>query len=202
VFPAKDPACFVKRGSTVITKKGVRIMAKTVVGLFSDKTDADNAVNALRDAGFVSNDISIVVKDTAVSEDLQKSKGEQLAEGAVGGAATGGVIGGIIGLIAGVTAVALPGLGALLIAGPLAAALGLTGAAATTVSGAITGAVAGGLVGALVSLGMPQEQAERFEERIARGDILLAVDTTTEGEDKAREVFTKHNAEEVSTLNV
>lgn len=177
-------------------------MAKTVIGLFSHKDDANDAIKQLRDSGFASEDISIVVKDTSIKEEMEQTKGEQVVEGAAGGAATGGVIGGILGLIAGVTAITLPGLGALLIAGPLAAALGLTGAAATTVSGAITGAVAGGLVGGLVSLGLPQEQAERFEERIGRGDILLSVDTRDKDEDAARTIYADNNAEEISTVEL
>ena len=102
----------------------------------------------------------------------------------------------------GVGALAIPGIGALFIAGPIAAALGLTGVAATTVSGALSGAVAGGLVGGLVGLGFSHEDAELYERRIRSGDIMVAVTLRDElrDEEVVRDAFSKHGAQEVRTI--
>lgn len=171
-------------------------MSQTVLGIFDNKNDAENAINSLKNDGFHPKDISIVMKgDHTIT---QKSVDNPVAEDAASGVVTGGVIGGIAGLLIGVGAIAIPGIGALLIGGPLAAAMGITGAAASTVSGVATGAVAGGIIGALVGWGVSEEEAHVYEERVKKGAILVAVhadDVST-----ARKYFEDNNAEEIRTL--
>ena len=176
-------------------------MTTIVLGVFDNRTQAEKAINDLGNSGFNSKDISIVMKDTVEGQHMADSTGANMAEGAVSGAATGGVIGGIAGLLMGIGAITIPGLGPLLIGGPIAAALGLTGAAATTVTGAATGAVAGGLLGALMGLGLPKEKAEVYQQRIEQGAILLAVPTTG-NESNAKNILETSGASDVTTLPV
>jgi hypothetical protein len=103
--------------------------------------------------------------------------------------------------LVGIGAIAIPGLGGIFVGGPLAIALGLTGAAATTVSGATTGILAGGLVGALVGLGVPEDVAKTYEERVREGAILLAVAGDSENDiSNIRNIFQKYNADQVRTV--
>lgn len=170
-----------------------------VIGVYSDTVSVNEALSKLAESGVEADSISVVVQEVRYIKDIEDHKDVDVAEDAAEGAAAGGVIGGLLGLLAGLTAVTIPGLGALLIGGPVSAALGLTGAAATTVSGAVTGVLAGGLVGALVSLGIPEEEALIYEQRVKQGDILLAVDTTDdESKATAMDIFNDTGAEEIS----
>jgi hypothetical protein len=171
----------------------VSLMANTVYGLFGSRREADAVVDNLRDLGYTSDEISIVMQG-------EGPNASPVVEGAASGATTGGIIGGVAGLLIGIGALVIPGVGALLIGGPIAAALGLTGAAATTVSGAITGALAGGLVGALVNLGVPREEAEVFERRISEGAILILTHVHEGDEDEVRRIMQDHNAEQVRSM--
>ena len=173
-------------------------MKKTILGIFENRNDVEAAVDKLKAEGFDPKDISIVMKDKGEQRDVENSTGTDVAGGALSGATTGAVVGGITGLLAGTV---VPALGGLLIGGPIGAALGLTGAAATTVSGAATGAVAGGLLGALMGLGLPKEDAEHYEKRVTEGAILLAVPA---GEGDARTVtsiFDEYNASDVKSIS-
>jgi hypothetical protein len=173
----------------------------TILGIFDNRFDAESAVADLEIKGYAIDDMSIVLKEDQVLETREGSKGGAAAAGAVSGATTGGVIGGLAGLLIGIGAVAIPGVGALLIGGPLAAALGLTGAAATTLTGAATGALAGGLIGGLIALGVPEDAAEVYEQRVREGAVLLAVPAAdTRDEDEVRNVFESYNADEVRTV--
>ncbi len=176
-------------------------MAEMVLGVFSEKGSAENAIEELKSEGYDAKDISIVMKDEREAEAVSTDTGASVAEGALSGAATGGVIGGLAGLLVGIGAIMIPGIGAILIAGPLAAALGLTGAAATTISGAATGALAGGLVGALVGLGVPEEEAHVYEDRVKAGGILLAVPVQQGSKREARAILDDHGAESIRNIN-
>jgi hypothetical protein len=171
-------------------------MAGVTLGVFTDRDAAESAIDELRDDGYNPKDISIVTQDKVVGQDLARDTGASVAEGAASGATTGGVIGGLAGLLIGIGAITVPGIGGLLIGGPLAAALGLTGAAATTVQGAVTGALAGGLIGALVGLGVPEEDARVYEDRIKQGGILLAVPSSDSAAREARVILEAHGAEQ------
>ena len=149
---------------------------KTVLGIFSDRESAEDAIDELEENDYTAKDISVIMKDG--DRTVETSTGEpvnRVAEGTVAGVTTGAAIGGLAGLLVGIGAITIPGLGAFLIGGPIAAALGLTGAAATTVSGAATGGLAGGLIGALTSFGLPEESARMYEKRVREGAIVLAV---------------------------
>lgn len=175
---------------------------QTVVGIFDMEDNARGAIDELRDMGYDPKNISLIMKDVRRANDLGDETGTRVAGGAVTGAATGAAIGGLAGLLIGVGAIAIPGVGALLIGGPLAAAFGLTGAAATTASGAATGALAGGLIGALLSLGIPENQARKYEERIQAGGILLAVPAFDRRTTEVEDIMTDNGATDVNALDL
>lgn len=177
------------------------MMQKTTLGIFTDRADAEAAIDELDENGFNPKDMSIIMKDTDAAQEIGTSTGANVTSGAVTGATTGGVIGGLAGLLVGIGAITIPGLGALFIAGPLATALGLTGAAATTVSGAATGALAGGLIGALMGLGIPEDEARVYEDRIREGAILLAVPSSAAHQDVVYEILTEHGADQIRTVS-
>ncbi len=175
-------------------------MNRTIYGVFREPEKADEVVNELKNSGFKNEEISVVVKEREEEKSATRSRGVEVARDASSGITTGGAIGGIAGLIIGIAAISVPGIGALLAAGPLALALGLGGIGATTLAGAITGAAAGGIIGGLVGLGIPQEKARVYEEAVKSGQVLLAVATTKENEDQAEKVFKKFGAEEVCSI--
>lgn len=164
----------------------------TIVGVFDNQTEAENAVSELRTMGIADTDISYVRTNEKGKIEAEDAAGDTMA-GATSGAITGGALGTVAGLA--VANGILPGLGSLFVAGPLATAMGLTGGAATTAAGAMTGAAAGGLVGALTGLGVAADDAEMYEERVKGGDILVTARTNDEA--ATREIFDRHDADEV-----
>ena len=172
-------------------------MANVVIGVFPDSDRAKLAIDQLEEAGYNPKEISILMKGEE-GEIRHEHGPEDVAEGAASGAITGGIIGGLAGLLVGVGII--PGLGALLIGGPLAAALGLTGAAAATVSGAATGVIAGGVIGALANLGVPEEEARVYEEKIKSGGVLLAVPVKANEEDKVVDILEANDAGDVKSF--
>ncbi len=168
-------------------------MERTIIGVFDNREHAEMAITDLRQLGIADTDISYIY--SSEGKTVTETGGETHAgEGAASGATTGAILGAIAGLA--VANGILPGLGSLFVAGPLAAALGLTGAAATTAAGAMTGAAAGGLVGALAGLGVKEEEARVYEEKVKLGGILVTARTHDAA--GAREIFTRHGAEEVN----
>ncbi len=172
-------------------------MNTTTIGVFKDRIDAEGAITDLRALGLRDSDISYVSLDKTENEVKTNSGGSSVGSGAASGVATGGIVGAIAGLA--VATGILPGLGTLIVAGPIAAALGLTGAAATTAAGAMTGAAAGGIIGALTGLGVSQSDAREYESRIRRGGIVLVARSTIAT--AVLNVFAKYNAEEVREYN-
>jgi hypothetical protein len=138
---------------------------KAVIGIVATYSQAETIVQELQRCGFDSNDISVLFPDSTMSRDFAHEKNTKAPEGAAAGAGIGGALGGAIGLLAGLGAIAIPGLGPFIAAGPLLAAL----------SGAATGAAVGGLSGALVGLGFPEYEARQYESKIRDGNILLSV---------------------------
>jgi hypothetical protein len=131
--------------------------------------------------------------DTGGRRDFGHVKATKAPEGATTGATAGGVTGGVIGLLAGIGALAIPGVGPLVAAGPIMAAL----------SGAAVGATAGGVVGGLVGLGMPEIEAKRYEERLKSGNYVIAVDADDGDEvDRAKEVFNAEDADDITTTSL
>lgn len=138
---------------------------KAIIGLAASQTQAESIVAALQQASFSKNDISALFPDKQGSRDFAHEQNTKAPEGAVTGASAGGVVGGTIGLLAGIGALAIPGLGPFIAAGPIMAAL----------SGAAAGAAVGGITGALVGLGIPEVEAKQYEGKIVGGNILLSV---------------------------
>lgn len=173
-------------------------MSKTLLGIFPDRTNAESAISDLKELGYNPKDLSIVLKDKEDKKVLSENTGANVASGTVSGATTGLMLGGIAGLVA---AMVIPGLGAFFIGGPIAAALGLTGAAATTASGAATGALAGGFIGALTNMGLSNEEARVYETRVKEGGILVAVPIKGEQNAEVKSVFEDNDASDVKSVN-
>jgi hypothetical protein len=159
-------------------------MATTVIGLYDRLEDAQNAVSGLVSAGFPRENISIVAADTEGK--FKTYVGESSAEGGEGvatGAGVGAAIGGLGGLLVGIGALAIPGIGPVLAAGPIASAL----------IGMGVGAVTGGLIGALVDAGVPEEQANLYAEGVRRGGTLVKVTTPEDRVDEANRIMDRFN---------
>lgn len=137
----------------------------TVVGLFDGPDQAQTAAAALKDAGFRSNDIGITMRDREEANTLAEHTGATTAAGAATGAVAGGTLGAIAGWLAGIGALLIPGVGPIIAAGPLAAAL----------TGAAIGAAGGSLMGALIGMGVPEEEARWYESEVGRGGTLVTV---------------------------
>lgn len=173
-------------------------MTKTVLGIFADRDSAEEAVFKLKAEGYNPKDISIVMKDKQEGEILAEDTGTDVVGGALTGATTGAIVGGLAGLLA---STFIPGLGAFFIGGPLAAALGLTGAAASTASGAATGALAGGLLGALTGLGLSEDEAKDYEEKIREGGILLAVPARMGDDAQVEQILADSGAHDIKSVS-
>lgn len=163
-------------------------MKKSVIGILETQTQAEAAVADLQTNGISSGEISVLFPDKQGTKDFAHEHHTKAPEGAIAGVGAGGVIGGTIGLLAGIGALAIPGVGPLIAAGPLMA----------TLSGAAAGATVGGVAGALVGLGIPEIQAKAYEGKIRGGNILVAVHTDdSEREKRAKAVLEKHGAHDV-----
>jgi hypothetical protein len=168
-------------------------MQSTIIGVFNNRGDAEGAITELRVLGVADGDLSYIAINKEGEVKATDGTGADIAGGAVSGAVAGTAIGAIAGLA--VANGVLPGLGTLFMAGPIAASFGLTGAAATTAAGAMTGAAAGGIVGALTGLGVSSADAEVYENRVRDGGILIGAKSSLAT--GVRNVFAKHNAEEI-----
>ena len=165
---------------------------KSVLCIATSETQAATIVDCLQDEGFSNNDISALFPDRTGTRDFAYEKGTKAPEVATVGASTGAVLGGALGWLAGIGALAIPGLGPIVAAGPLAAAL----------SGAAVGGTAGGLAGALIGLGIPEYEAKRYEGKVMSGGILLSVHTEDDDEVKrALEIFRQAGAADISTTH-
>lgn len=159
-------------------------------GLYKHQAGIEEGVDALRTGGFRNTDISVLVPENIGSKDLAHEKNTKAPEGAAAGASSGAIIGGALGWLAGIGALAIPGIGPFLAAGPIVTALAGIGA---------VGAL-GGLTGALVGAGMPEYEAKRYEGHIKKGGILLSVHCDDDHWAKrAVEILKNTGAEDVST---
>jgi len=162
----------------------------SVLGIYPSVPAADRATDALVNAGFPASAVSALLPENLGSKPIATEKSTKAPEGAATGAGTGAVLGGTLGLLAGIGALAIPGVGPLIAAGPIMAAL----------AGLGVGGAVGGLSGALIGLGIPEYEAKRYEGRIQKGGILLAVHCDTSDEIKrAKEVMKNTNAEDISS---
>jgi uncharacterized membrane protein len=174
-------------------------MANTILGIFTERESVEKTINQLKSNGYNPKEISIVMKDKEEGDKKTDEKGSDVAESAVAGATSGAVLGGLAGLLA---SFVIPGIGAFFIGGPIAVALGLTGAVATTATGVATGALAGGIVGALIEYGLSEDEAKIYEERVKEGAILLAVEAREGEVDMVKTIFTDNNAEDVRSVSL
>jgi hypothetical protein len=159
-------------------------------GIYRNRVDVDNAVNALRDAGYRSTDISVLFPENEGTKDFAHEKHTKAPEGTATGATSGAVIGGGLGWLVGIGALAIPGIGPFIAAGPIVAAL----------AGAGAGGVLGGITGALVGMGIPEYEAKRYEGRVKEGGILLSVHCDDSNWTKrAKEILQRTGADDVSS---
>jgi uncharacterized membrane protein len=162
----------------------------SVLGIYNTREGVERAVDSLREAGFRSTDISVLFPANVGSKDFAHEKSTKAPEGAAAGGGTGAVLGGALGWLAGIGALAIPGLGPFIAAGPIMAALG----------GAAVGAATGGLAGTLIGFGIPEYEAKQYEAKIRGGNILISVHTEDSAERKrATEIFEKHRAHDISS---
>jgi uncharacterized protein (TIGR02271 family) len=160
----------------------------TVVGVFEERDRARDAIEALKDAGFRADSISVLAPDKRATREIAEDTGSNAAEGAATGAIAGGVLGGLGGWLVGIGALAIPGVGPFIAAGAFATALG----------GAALGAGLGAIAGALVGMGVPEEHARYYEEEAKAGRTLVTVRANGRY-DEAQRIMRKHGAYDVES---
>jgi hypothetical protein len=159
-------------------------------GIYTTRASVENEVDELKAAGYRNTDISVLFPGNVGTKDFAHEKHTKAPEGATTGAGTGVVVGGTLGWLAGIGALAIPGLGPFIAAGPIMAAL----------AGAGVGGTVGGVVGALVGLGIPEFEAKRYEGRVKDGGILLSVHCDdSDWTKKAKEILERTGAEDVTS---
>jgi hypothetical protein len=163
---------------------------KSVFCIAASEAQANQIVDRLKAANFSSNDISVLFPDKETSRDFAHEKHTKAPEGIATGASSGGVLGGALGWLVGIGALAIPGVGPFIAAGPIMAAL----------SGAAIGAAAGGIAGGLIGLGIPELEAKRYEGKIRAGNILLSVHTENSDQiNSAEKIFKDCGATDICT---
>src|SRR6267142_5276837 len=161
-----------------------------VFGIYPQITNLENALNELKQAGFRHEDISVLFPENLGSKELTTVKATKGPEGVAAGASSGAVVGGALGWLAGIGALAIPGIGPFIAAGPIVTAL----------AGLGVGGAVGGLAGALVGMGIPEYEAKRYEGRIKDGGILLSVHCdSSDWTKRAKEILKTTGAEDISS---
>lgn len=161
---------------------------KSVFCIATSREQADRIVDHLKEANFSNNDISALFADNSTSHEFAHEMNTKAPEGAITGAGTGGVLGGALGWIAGIGALAIPGFGPFIAAGPIMAAL----------SGAAIGAAVGGIAGGLIGMGIPEIEAKRYEGMLQEGNILISVHTENSQQiTLATEIFSHDGAQDI-----
>jgi hypothetical protein len=164
-------------------------MAQAVFCLAKTEAQAIAIVEQLKAEGFSPNDISVLFPDKTGTRDFAHEHHTKAPEGAATGVGAGTVLGGALGWLVGIGALAIPGLGPFIAAGPIMAAL----------SGAAAGAALGGIAGALIGLGIPEYEAKRYEGKIREGHVLISVHTEDRHErSRAKQVFERAGAEDIA----
>ena len=161
-----------------------------VFGIYASVGLAERAVDALLLADFSNSDVSVLLPDNQSTRDFAHEKHTKAPEGTATGVAAGGTIGGTLGLLAGIGALAIPGVGPFIAAGPIMG----------TLAGLGVGGAVGGLIGALVGMGIPEYEAKRYEGRVKEGGVLLSVHCDTADEiTRAKEVLKRTGAEDIAS---
>ena len=168
---------------------------KRSVGLFYSRDEAERALRALKDDGFDMNRVNIIAKDAdkvtqSAGVDVGYDEGNNAAEGAGAGATSGAVLGGIGGLLLGLGTLAIPGVGPIIVAGEAASTI------ASTLAGAGIGAAAGGIIGGLVGLGIPEDKAKIYSDRVGSGSYLVMVNGTDDDISRAERILRSNGIEE------
>src|SRR5438876_1428906 len=163
---------------------------KAVFGLYSRRQQVENAVDELKAQGFRNTDVSVLLSENVGTKDFAHEKGTKAPEGAATGGTTGAIVGGALGWLAGIGALAIPGAGPFIAAGPIMAAL----------AGAGVGGAVGGITGALIGMGIPEYEAKRYQGRVTKGGILLSVHSdNSDWTKRAKEVLERTGAEDISS---
>ena len=171
---------------------------KVVAGLFEAPEQASRAIDDLRSMGIDPSRVSVIARDKERAREVADETGAEVATGAATGAGLGAILGGAAGWLVGIGALAIPGIGPIVAAGPIAAALGTAGA--TAAAGAGIGVVAGGLIGALTGWGFSEAEAKAYQDGIERGAILLAVEIPdNQDEDRVEDILKRDGGDRVST---
>jgi len=165
-------------------------MKKSVIGIVDAQANAERIVDEVQRVGVLPGEISVLMPDKTGTRDFAHEHHTKAPEGAVAGAGAGGLVGGTIGLLAGIGALAIPGVGPFIAAGPLLAAL----------SGAAAGATVGGIAGALIGLGIPELEAKTYEGKLKSGNILVAVHV--ESDDVAKRVKAIYQEQKAHDISV
>jgi hypothetical protein len=161
-----------------------------VFGIYQNRPQVENGVDTLVAEGFRTQDISVLLPENIGTKDFAHEKNTKAPEGAAAGAGTGAVVGGALGLLAGIGALAIPGLGPFIAAGPIMAAL----------AGVGTGGVVGGIIGALVGMGIPEYEAKRYEGLIKEGRILLSVHCdSSDWVKRAKNILERTGAQDIAS---
>jgi hypothetical protein len=167
-------------------------MKNAVYGIANTPQQAESIVTRLQSLGIQTSDVSVLFPDKAGTRDFAHEKNTKAPEGATTGGLAGMGVGGALGLLAGIGALAIPGVGPLIAAGPIMAAL----------SGAAVGGATGGLIGALVGLGIPELEAKQYEGKVRAGNILISVHTeNSEQRSRARQALEEAGATDVSSTS-
>ena len=167
-------------------------MATAVFGIVKTQLEAADIVDRLKVTGFDRGDISVLVSSESGTRDFAVEHQTKAPEGAATGAGTGALLGGALGWLTGIGALAIPGVGPLIAAGPILAALG----------GAAVGGAVGGLTGGLIGLGIPEFEAKRYEERVKGGHVLIAAHAeSSEQADQAKAIFEAAGAEDITSAH-
>lgn len=173
---------------------------KRAVGVFSNYSDAEAALTELKNSGFPMDRVSVVAKDADRHDDIGGADvsdrvGNKAGLDATKGALTGGTLGGLTGLLVGLGALAIPGIGPVMLAGATATTI------ATTLSGTALGAAAGGLIGALIGLGIPEERARVYHDRVSRGHYLVMVEGADDEIRRAEAILSHRGIEDWGIYN-
>jgi len=168
-------------------------MANTAVfGIYTTRRQVESAVDELKAAGFRNTDISVLFPENVGTKDFAVDKETKAPEGTTTGVVTGGVIGGALGWLAGISALAIPGVGPLIAAGPIVA----------TLTGVGIGGTVGGIAGALIGMGIPEYEAKRYEGRIRSGGMLLSVHSdNSDWTKKAKKILESTGASDIASTS-
>lgn len=175
---------------------------KRAVGTFENRRDTERALAELKDSGFVMDRVSVIARDSETPNRIGETEvhdhhhGNKADDAAKAGALTGGALGGLTGLLVGLGALAIPGIGPIILAGAAATTV------ATTVAGGAIGAAAGGLLGALVGLGIPEEHARTYNDRVSKGHYLVLIDGTDVEISRAEDILRRRGIEDWNVFDI